>query len=461
MAIAVILFSAVILAALLFSFRSAKFNAAAVEAYAFIHLAGSVYLCFYPQSFMQFFSVEKLNCFFLVLMSVIFAGVSVYNHDFMMKQVITPLRSTYYAAALLGFVAAMSGVILSSNLGMMWVFIEATTLASAYLIYFNGGRAALEAAWKYIFICSIGIAFAFMGIIFLSMSYSGIGGGSLSFKWLEANAAGFSPLWLKLAFVFMAVGFGTKAGLAPVHAWLPDAHSEAPSPVSALLSAALLNAAMLALIRLYSVMTAAGMERFASFYMMLMGMLSVFVAAVYLVRVGNYKRMLAYSSIENMGIIAIALSLGRAAFPAVLIQAAAHSLSKAAFFLTSGNVLRKYGHKEISSVSGMLKADSLTAWLWMLSFVMIAGIPPSPIFLSEFLIVRRMLAAGMWPAAALLLIMLTIVIFGMAAAVFRMCFGRPPQGITAGRFSRERYVPQAVFIFILAVMTICAAVFPL
>jgi hydrogenase-4 component F len=422
-----------------------------------ILFAASVYLYFNHENFTYFFAAGKLNCFFLVLMSVIFAGVSIYNADFLIKQEIPGLKGAYYTAALLGFAAAMSGVILSSNLGMMWVFVEATTLASAYLIYFKGGKAALEAAWKYIFICSIGIAFAFMGIIFLSMSYSGQN-GSLSFEWLQANAAGFAPLWLKLAFVFMAVGFGTKTGLAPVHAWLPDAHSEAPSPVSALLSASLLNTAMLALIRIYMIMTAAGMERFASFYMMFMGLLSVFVAAVYLVRVGNYKRMLAYSSIENMGIIAVALSLGRAAFPAVLIQIAGHSLSKAAFFLTSGNILRKFGHKEITPVTGILKTDNKTAWLWILSFVMVAGIPPSPLFISEFLIIKEMLIKTMWPQAVLLLVLMTIVIYGMASAVFKMCFGQPPQGITAGGFGPARYAPQAVFILMLAAMTIYLAI---
>jgi hydrogenase-4 component F len=452
MAIAVILFSALLSAAFLFIFRSVKLNCAVPKIYAFVHLVASAWLCLNPESFTVFFAADRTNCFFLLLMSVIFAGVSVYNADFMGKQKITGLKGAYCTAALLGFVAAMSGALLSSNLGMMWVFVEATTLASAYLIYFKGGKAALEAAWKYIFICSIGIAFAFMGIIFLSMSF-GAQGGSLSFKWMEASAAGFSPFWLKLAFVFLAVGFGTKTGLAPVHAWLPDAHSEAPSPVSALLSASLLNTAMLALIKIYAVMAAAGMERFASFYMMLMGFLSVFVAAVYLVRVGNYKRMLAYSSIENMGLIAIALSLGKEAFPALIIQAAGHSLSKASMFLTSGNVLGKYGSREISAVSGMLRADNKTAWLWIGSFVMVSGIPPSPVFISEFLIIKRMLFSGMWGQAVILLILLTIVIYGMASAVFKMCFGEQPDGVITGSQGYARYAPQAVFILILTAMT--------
>jgi hydrogenase-4 component F len=351
------------------------------------------------------------------------------------------------------FAAAMTAVILSANLGIMWVFIEATTLASAYLIYFKAGKAALEATWKYIFMCSIGIAFAFAGIIFLSAAAAGFE-KSLSFDSLSAAAAGLNHVWLKLGFIFMVIGFGTKAGLAPVHAWLPDAHSEAPSPVSALLSATLLNSAMLAIIRVYAVMTAAGLENFASSYIMFMGLLSVFVAAVYIMRVGNYKRMLAYSSIENMGIIAVALSLGKPAFPFLLIQAAGHSLSKAAFFLTSGNILKRFGVKEISAVSGLIKTDNKTAWLWMFSFVMIAGIPPSPLFLSEFMLIRIMLHGKMWLQAAGLMILLTIIIYGMAAVVLRMCFGHSDPKTPGIKLAWTRYISQAVFIAVLLLMSL-------
>lgn len=453
MAIAIIFLSAPIIAALLFVFRSERVNIAAALFYAAIHLAASGYLWFHPEAtWTEYFAAGQLNCFFLALMSVIFAGVAVYNADFLKKQGISGLKGAYYTTALLVFTAAMSAVTLSANLGMMWVLVEATTLASAYLIYFKGGKAALEAAWKYVFICSIGIAFAFMGIIFLSMSHSG-SPVILSFEWLDAHAAAFSPVWLKLAFVFMAVGFGTKAGLAPVHAWLPDAHSEAPSPVSALLSASLLNAALLALIKVCRVMESAGMWRFASFYMMLMGFLSVVVATSYLVRVVNYKRMLAYSSVENLGIIAVILSLGRPALPALLIQISGHSLAKAAFFLTSGNVLKKYGHKQIALVSGMFRADSKTAWLWMLSFLMVVGIPPSPIFIAEFLLVKEMILQGLWLPVSLLLLLLTVVIYGMGASVFKMCFGKMPEGITSGGLSWSRYLPQWVFLLLAAAIT--------
>jgi hydrogenase-4 component F len=451
--IAAILISGPVITAAVFFFRSQKANAAAPVIFAAVHLCLTTVLILKHGDFFGYMRVDDVNSVFLAVLSFIFAGVSIYNHNYVTSSEAGVTRTFYYTAALNLFAGAMTAVLLSANLGIMWVFIEATTLASAYLIYFKAGKAALEATWKYIFMCSIGIAFAFAGIIFLSAAAAGYE-KSLSFDSLTATAGRMNHLWLKLGFVFMVIGFGTKAGLAPVHAWLPDAHSEAPSPVSALLSATLLNSAMLAIIRVFAVMTAAGLESFASSYIMFMGLLSVFVAAVYIMRVGNYKRMLAYSSIENMGIIAVALSLGKQAFPYLLIQAAGHSLSKAAFFLTSGNILKRFGVKEISAVSGLMKSDNITAWLWLFSFVMIAGIPPSPLFISEFMLIRIMMQTHMWLQAAGLMMLLTVIIYGMASVVLKMCFGFSDSKTPDIKLNAMRYVPQVVFILVLLVMSL-------
>ena len=443
-------------AALSFLFRSKRANAVIPVVYAALHIALTVYLFINKGGLSEYFAVDETNIVFLCILSVVFAGVALYNFDFICKSEATALRTTYYTAALIAFAGAMTAVLLSYNLGLMWVFIEATTLAGAYLIYFKAGRHSLEAAWKYIFICSIAIAFAFTGIIFLCASIPGAV-KPLSFTSLYQAAPFMNHFWLKIAFVLMAVGFGTKAGLAPVHSWLPDAHSEAPSPVSALLSATLLNCAMLAIIRLQKIMTLSGLEKEAGAYLMLMGLLSVMVAGIYIIRVGNYKRMLAYSSIENMGIIAVGLSLGHEAMPAVFIQAAGHSLSKAAFFLTSGNILKRHDAKEISAVSGLLKSDSKTAWLWIASFVMISAIQPSPLFISEFKIVRLLFASGFWPQAAIMLLLLTAVVYGMAAAVFKMCFGEPLAGAEKMKLSPLRYITQGIFIAILTLAGLALA----
>ena len=428
--------------------RTRNFCAAVPVVYSGIHLVFTAYVIAKGPLVEGYFGADTYAKVFLGILSAVFAAVSLYNADFVRGSKASVPKLAGYNAALVMFAGAMTAVLLSLNIGLMWVFIEATTLASAYLILFNGGKHALEAAWKYIFICSIGIAFAFAGIIFLSAAQQA-GEKSLVISAVYGAAASMDKLWLKISFVLMVIGFGTKAGLAPVHAWLPDAHSEAPSPVSALLSAALLNSAMLAIIRVFGIMEPAGLGQFASNYLMIMGLLSVFVAAVYIIRVGNYKRMLAYSSIENMGIMAVAVSLGKPAAAAVMIHALGHSLAKAAFFLTSGTILKRWGAKEISAVSGVLKTDRAAGWLWIVSFLMICAVPPSPLFFSEIKTLGVMFAKGMYAQAGLLMALLSVIIYGMANGVFKMAYGDKAHEKASDRYSVLRYAPQAALIALL------------
>jgi hydrogenase-4 component F len=340
----------------------------------------------------------------------------------------------------------MTGVLLSTHLALLWVFIEATTLTSAPFITFDRSRRSLEALWKYVFICSIGIALSFVGIILLSMGAGHL--DSLFFSDLCRNARSIDPFWLKTAFLFLVIGFGTKAGLAPVHAWLPDAHSEAPSPVSAMLSGTLLNAALLGIARVFKLMTLAGAGSEARTILVVMGFLSLFVSAVFMLKSVNYKRMLAYSSIENMGIAAIGISAGGIGAFAAMLHIASHSLTKASFFLTSGNIYHRHHTKDIGSVQGLLKSDAVTGWLWIACFLGIAGFPPFPSFFSELLVAQSLLKQGSAGLAALYLVLLAVIVYGMGRAVFRMSFGsgsREPEG----RLHVLEYAPQIVFLLIL------------
>jgi hydrogenase-4 component F len=374
-----------------------------------------------PGKLSRFFQLDEAGLWFLTLLAVVFAASAVYALYYFKVSGATPGQEAFYASAMLPFAAAMAGVILARHLALLWVFVEATTLASAVLIYFERKRSSLEAAWKYVFICSIGIALAFVGIILLSMGSASI--GTLYFDDLAQNAAQIDPFWLKMAFAFILIGFGTKMGLAPVHAWLPDAHSEAPSPVSALLSGALLNTAFLGLFRIQRIMDAAGLEAFADALLLGAGFLSLFIAAVFLRRVVNYKRMLAYSSIENMGILAIGAAMGPAGLTAAFLHSAAHSLAKAALFLTSGNILHLYGTKKAAEVHGLLRRDPLTGWAWMLSLLAILGMPPFPAFLSKFLLVTALFQAGKGWLAAPFLLLTAAVLFGVGRMGFGMAFG--------------------------------------
>lgn len=340
----------------------------------------------------------------------------------------------------------MTGAILSTNLGLTWVFIEATTLASAYLIYFHKTKHSIEAAWKYVFICSIGIALAFVGIILLTISTGNL--NSLFYEDLYNNARFFNEFWLKLSFVFILFGIGTKMGLAPVHFWLPDAHAQSPSPVSAMLSATLLNSAFLMILNVYKIMIAANTDNYAKILLLAMGFLSLFIAAVFVYHINNYKRMLAYSSIENMGILVIGTALGPIGMFASIIHLIGHSLIKAAFFLTSGNILKIYGTKKINSISGILSTDKKTGWLWILSFIGITAFPPSILFISEFFIIKTMIKNGQYIMGIFFLLLLTIVLFGIGKAVISMSFGNKSEKIEQVKMSWLMYFPQIILLVI-------------
>ncbi len=274
-----------------------------------------------------------------------------------------------------------------------------------------------------------------------------------SFKDLYSNAARINPFWLKVSFAFIFVGLGTKIGVAPLHAWLPDAHSEAPSPVSALLSGTLLNSAFLGLLRFQEIFIRANLESFSNFFFLLTGFLSIMVSAVFMLRLKNYKRMLAYSSIENMGILFIGITLGPVGIFAAMLHTLSHSLAKTSLFLTSGNILHVFKSKKIAEVKGILKKDSVTGWFWIISMFLIIGIPPSPIFLSKFLIIKAFWLNGTGWFAVLFFLFIIIVSYGMFTSVFSMTFGEDESGdISSKKLSLFAYIPQFTLLIILAVL---------
>jgi len=401
-----------------------------------------------PGWMLGYFAFDSIGSFFYWVMVVVFAAASFSSISYFRAHQMPVKREAAYAAGLLFFMTAMSGVILAAHLALLWVFLEATTLCSAVLIYFERKKSSLEAAWKYVYICSIGITLAFVGIILLSIGGRGI--GSLFFSDLLARAAEINPFWLKISFAFIFIGFGTKIGIVPLHAWLPDAHSEAPPPVSALLSGALLNTAFLGLLRVHEVLRLAGLGGFSEFLFMLTGFLSLLISSVFISRVSNYKRMLAYSSIENMGIMFVGVALGPQGIFAALLHTLAHSLSKASLFLTSGNIVSLYGTKRIDGVQGLLQRDARSGWLWIASLLSIVGIPPCPIFISKFLLLSALWSNGLaWLTVPFFLLTVTAA-FGLGNAAFKMAFGGNDAGGGArAALTPVAYVPQAALLLIL------------
>lgn len=362
-------------------------------------------------------------------------------------------REAIFVGCLLFFLASMTLVMVSRHLGLLWVAIEATTLSSAPLIYFHRNQRSLEATWRYLLICSVGIALALLGNFFLAVATS-VGAGEqmrLSLDQLIRHARLLDPTWLKAAFLLLLVGYGTKMGLAPMHTWLPDAHSEAPAVISALLSGALLNCAFLGILRVLSILSAAGLGDFGRQQMLLFGMISLVLAALFLVLQTDFKRMLAYSSIEHMGVLALGIGLGGAASFGALFHVLNHSLTKAALFLTAGNILIIYQSKRNYDITGMSVAHPLTAALWMAGILAVVGSPPFGIFSSELMILKGMLAARQWWIALGYLLSLVVAMSAISFKVFKMVFGSPSG-------SSVRYAEKPGFYLAPASLLLCALI---
>jgi len=379
--------------------------------------------------------LDSQGLLFLAITSALFLAVAVYTTGYLIRDSERKVRDSVegflfrnepeaiFIACLLLFLASMTLVCISRDMGLLWVAVETTTLVSAPLITFHRHHRSLEATWKYLLICSVGIAVALLGNYFLA--FAGHGKIHLNLDNLVAGAGLLDQTWLKAAFLMLLVGYGTKMGMVPMHTWLPDAHSEAPSMVSALLSGALLNCAFLGILRGHTVLTAAGLGVFSGELLVFFGMLSMAVAAAFMIGQTDYKRMLAYSSIEHMGILTLGVGLGGLAGTGAMLHAVNHSITKGLLFLVSGHLLFTYGSKKTHDVRHILRTAPLTGVLWLLGFLAITGAPPFGAFLSEVTILKGMLEADRWGIAAGYLVVLGVIFIAMARIVIPMVFGLP------------------------------------
>jgi len=385
--------------------------------------------------------LDPLGLLFVTITGAVFLAASLYGVSYLARE--SGGRRTDFAegiqfsnapesvmsGCLLLFLSTMSLVCVSHHFGLLWVAIEATTLASAPLIYFHRQHRSLEAAWKYLLICSVGIALALLGNFFLAVAASRPGGHSLDLDVasLIDGAGLLNAAWLKASFLFLIVGYGTKMGLAPMHTWLPDAHSEAPSLVSALLSGALLNCAFLGILRAQQVLDAAGYGAFGRDTLLAFGLVSMGFAAIFILNQADYKRMLAYSSVEHMGILAIGVGLGGSAVFGAMLHAVNHSLAKGMLFLVAGNILSAYRTKSTGLVHGVGRVLPVSGVLWIAGFLAVTGTPPFGPFLSKITILKAALDQGREVIAAAYLVLIGLVFVGMAGVVLNMLQGLPPE----------------------------------
>ncbi|HXG02008.1 MAG TPA: proton-conducting transporter membrane subunit [Candidatus Binatia bacterium] len=347
------------------------------------------------------------------------------------RQVPVPASGRFYPLLHL-FVFTMLLAVTTDDVGLMWVAVEATTLASVFLVNHERSRASLEAAYKYVLICSVGVAIAFAGTILIYFAdIHSLGRPAHALRWTALVRVGPElpvPV-VQLAFVFLLVGYGTKAGLAPMHTWLPDAHSEAPAPVSALMSGVLLSVGLYAIVRFKVVADLAAGPAFTRRLLLALGLGSVAVAAAFVWSPRSYKRMLAYSSIEHAGIACLGLGFGGPwGLGGALLHVANHALAKSVLFLLSGRIRAAYGSPAIGAVSGLSAAMPLTGRSFLLAMLALLGLPPFGLFVSEFLIFGAGFRGGHAAVAAAGLGFLLVAFAGLLRATHRMLYGAPPAG---------------------------------
>jgi hydrogenase-4 component F len=336
-------------------------------------------------------------------------------------------RATLYAVLVQVFVATMVLAVLAANLGVLWVGVEATTVATTFLVGHRRTKGSLEASWKYIVICSVGIALAFLGTVLVYLAALHAGGHSahaLDWTSLMANARHLDPSVMRLAFALVVLGYGTKVGLAPMHSWLPDAHSQAPAPISALMSGVLLTVAFYAILRVKAFCDLAVGASFARTLLVIVALLSLSLAASLLLTQRDYKRMLAYHSIEHMGLIALGAAAGiPLAIAAVLLHILGHGLAKSVLFLTSGEIMATEGTSQIDGTRGLLSRRPALGGVFGVGLLALLGFPPFSLFASELAMFRAELHVGLGWAAAAAIVAMVVIFIAVASHARHMLLG--------------------------------------
>ncbi|QBR71648.1 hydrogenase 4 subunit F [Beijerinckiaceae bacterium] len=402
---------------------------------AFLTLLASLSLFIWKPEPGPYFLVDDLNVVFVVLNNFVGFTTSVFSASYIAHELeagrLTPAHLRFYHAMYQVLLFAMNLALVANNIGLMWVAIELATLTTVLMVGIYRTREAIEAAWKYFILGSVGIALALFGTILVYMAATPVVGEGLDgMLWtvLIKRVSAFDPALLNVAFVFLLLGYGTKVGLAPLHAWLPDAHAEGPTPISAVLSGLLLNVALYAVLRFKLLLAANSAAIAPGPLMATMGLGSLIFAGFMLYRSDDIKRLFGYSSIEHMGIIVFAFGMGGPlANFAGLLHMTMHSLTKSAIFFTVGHIAQVKGTQKISDIRGLTVTHPLLGWGLVLGVVAIAGMPPLGIFMSEFLVVSSTFARE--PLLALPLVAGLLIAFGaLFLRVHQLAFGAPKGG---------------------------------
>ncbi|HPD66277.1 MAG TPA: proton-conducting transporter membrane subunit [Bacteroidia bacterium] len=423
--------------------------------FAIIHLSFVAY-CWINlnKTELDYFTYDSLGLLFLSILSVI--SIPAIYHSFIYLKNEDIRKFTIYNAAFIALITFMSGAYLANGMAVIWIFVEATTLAVAALIYHDRTELALEATWKYIFVCSIGIALAYIGILFLSMTMHGTGISDLSFSSMTRMISNANPLYLKIAFVFIFVGFSTKMGLFPMHTITIDAHSVSPPPISALISTALMNVGFLAIFRAYLFLSSSVILPFMRQAFIIAGLLSLLISAGYMLKAKHLKRMLAYSSLENMGLVAIGVGVGGIGYYAAVLVILLHTLTKSSLFFQMGQLSRVLKTFKLDECGNYMKLYPAGALVLITGMLCILAIPPSGLFISEFILLKAMVLNGQWFVFIVTVLLLCCVIYAMSTRIMHITFSdsrNPDQCRVPGNVNPVETISQ--FIFLGLVIILC------
>ncbi len=405
--------------------------------------------------FEPYFIVDSLSTLVMLTTVVVGLAAAVYSVGYLRveadKHYVNFAQIKLYYLLFNLFIAAMLLAVATVNPIFTWIMIEATTLSTTFLIRFYNKAATIEAAWKFLILNSIGLLLGFFGSMLFFTSVTGAGiNNFISWQILLNNAVHLNPLIAKIAFIFVIVGYGTKAGFVPMHTWKPDAYNKAPFPVAALFSGPLLNVALLTILRYKFIVDAAIGSSFAQNLMIFFGIISIVVPAFIILVQRNYKRLFAYSSIEHVGIMALGFGFGGVGTIFALVHMIYHSLAKSILFLSSGNIMLKYGSTKIFNVKGVFSLLPVTSIMFLVGVLAITGVPPFGIFISEF----NILSAGIgnfWYIVVLAMIALVLVFIGFLKRAVDMLFGQPADGLVKGEASMYTVLPVVVLVVMLLV----------
>ena len=418
------LIGSVIIGTLLFFNRGKALNYTLIWLFIALQCAFTIYACMnYNKTESTYFTFDSLGIIMLLTATIISIPAVIHSHIYIEEsEEKTPRSRATYFGALVLLITAVSSAYLANHIAVVWIFTEITTLSASALIYHHRNKLALEGTWKYIFICAISITFVFIGILFLSLAFAKVGSDDLSYKNLLAHSALLNLSWLRLAFLFIFTGFTAKLGLFPMFTAGVDAKDKAPGPAAALLSSIVMCMGFVGIFRFYVVVANTSLLHWASLVIGIAAFLSLFIAAVYMIKVKNIKRMMAYSSVEHMGLVMLGIAAGGIGYYAAILHIVLHSFVKSSLFFQYNQLYQVFKNKNIYQLGNYFKYNTTGALVVLLAFISVTAMPPSGMFVSEFLIFRSLFDSNQLILLLVVLLLLTFIIWAFAKNIFKILF---------------------------------------